>query len=122
MQKSAFPGQKMWPGTFVKTLLVMKLAIVIILATALQVQAVPVTGQHVTLNLKQTEIRKVFKLIEGDGYYRFVYNSELKGLRNKVDFTVKNLPIAETLAALLPAHRVRPRPVSKSRALLRSSD
>ena len=103
MQKTALPGQLMWPGTFLKTLLGMKLTIVIILATTLQVQAVPVTGQRVTLSLKQTEIRKVLKLIEGDGFYRFLYNSDLKGLKNKVDFSAKNLPVTETLAALLPA-------------------
>ena len=80
----------------------MKLAIVIILATTLQVQAVPVIGQQVTLNLKQTEIRKVLKSIEGDGYYRFLYNSDLKGLRNKVDLSAKNFSITETLDALLP--------------------
>jgi TonB-linked SusC/RagA family outer membrane protein len=102
MQKSALPGHKAWSGTLLKPLLVMKLAIVIILATALQVQAVPVIGQHLTLNLKQTEVRKVLKSIESEGYYRFLYNSDLKGLRNKVDLSVKNLAITETLDALLP--------------------
>ena len=102
MQKSALLGHETWPGTLLKTLLVMKLAIVIILATSLQVQATPVMGQSVNLNLKQTEIRKVLKLIEGDGYYRFLYNSDLKGLKNKVDFSAKDLSITESLAALLP--------------------
>ena len=102
MQKSALPGHKTWPGTLLKTLLVMKLAIIIIIATALEVQAVPVIGQHLTLNIKQTEVRKVLKSIESDGYYRFLYNSDLKGLRNKVDLSVKNLAITETLDALLP--------------------
>ncbi|MEO6539971.1 MAG: carboxypeptidase-like regulatory domain-containing protein, partial [Ferruginibacter sp.] len=80
----------------------MKLAIIIVLATTLQVQAIPVIGQHVTLNLKHTEIRKVLKLIEGDGYYRFLYNSDLKGLKNKVDLYATGLTITETLSALLP--------------------
>ena len=103
MQKSALPGCKPWSGTILKTLLVMKLAIIIILTTALQVHAVPVIGQHVTLNLKQTEVRKVLKLIESDGYYRFLYNSELKGLKSKVDFSATNLSISESLTALLPS-------------------
>ena len=60
----------------------MKLVIIFILATTLQVSASPAMGQNVNLNLKQTEIRKVLKLIESDGDYRFLYNSKLKALKN----------------------------------------
>ena len=61
----------------------MKLAIIILFATSLQVSATPAMGQRVNLNLKQTEIKKVLKLIEDDGYYRFLYNSKLKALKSK---------------------------------------
>ncbi|HNH21875.1 MAG TPA: carboxypeptidase-like regulatory domain-containing protein, partial [Ferruginibacter sp.] len=78
----------------------MKLAIVILLATTFQVHAYPAMGQKVNLNLKQTEIRKVLKLIEGDGFYRFLYNSKLKALKNKTDFSASNLTVAESLDRL----------------------
>ncbi len=78
----------------------MKLVILIILATALQAKAIPVMGQYVNLELKKTEIKKVLKLIESDGYYRFLYNSELKELKNKTDFTAKQLGIAASLNLL----------------------
>lgn len=78
----------------------MKLAIIIILTTTLQVNAHPVMGQNVNLNLKQTEIRKVLKLIESDGYYRFLYNSKLKALKNRIDFSALNLPITESLVKI----------------------
>ena len=86
MKKRVLQGHKIWSGTLLKTLLVMKLAIIIILATTLQLQATPIMGQYVSLKLKQTEIKKVLKLIENDGYYRFLYNSDLNGLKSKIDF------------------------------------
>ena len=72
MQKSVLQGHKIWSGTLLKTLLVMKLAIIIILATTIQLHAAPIMGQHVNLQLKQTEIKKVLKLIESDGYLLLV--------------------------------------------------
>ena len=78
----------------------MKLAIIIILTTVLQVKATPTMGQRVNLELKQTEIKKVLKTIENDGYYRFLYNSKLKALKNKLDFSAQDLPLTESLAKL----------------------
>ncbi|MBK6633015.1 MAG: hypothetical protein IPG38_00695 [Chitinophagaceae bacterium] len=90
MQKSVLQGHKIWSGTLLKTLLVMKLAIIIILATTIQLHAAPIMGQHVNLQLKQTEIKKVLKLIESDGYYRFLYNSKLKALKQTGFFCEKS--------------------------------
>ena len=78
----------------------MKLAIIILFATTLQVNANPAMGQKVNLNLKQTEIKKVLKMIEDEGYFRFLYNSKLKALKNKTDFSVQNLSVAESLDKL----------------------
>lgn len=78
----------------------MKLAIIIILTTVLQVNATPTMGQRVNLELKQTEIKKVLKLIENDGYYRFLYNSKLKALKNKMDFSAQDLSLTESLTKL----------------------
>lgn len=79
----------------------MKLVIVLILSTALQVTALPLMGQQpVNVDVKNTEIKKILRLIEQDGYYRFLYNSELKGLKNKVDFLAKQMPIAPALNQL----------------------
>ena len=78
----------------------MKLAIFIILCTALQVRATDAIGQTVSLNVKQTEIRKVLNAIERSGQYRFLYNYELKGLKNKVDFNATDLPVTAALDKL----------------------
>lgn len=79
----------------------MKLAIFIILCTALQVRATDAIGQTVSLNVKQTEIRKVLNAIERSGQYRFLYNYELKGLKTKVDFNAVDLPLTTALDRLL---------------------
>ena len=78
----------------------MKLAIIILFATALQVNANPAAAQRVNLNVKQIEIKKVLKLIEEDGFFRFLYNSKLKALKNKTDFAVQNLSVPESLDKL----------------------
>jgi TonB-linked SusC/RagA family outer membrane protein len=100
MQKNVVQGQKIWSRALLKTLLVMKLTFILILAATLQVRALPIMGQRLSMNVKQTEIKKVLKLIENDGNYRFLYNSDLKGLKSKVDFAVQDLTLKESLAVL----------------------
>lgn len=78
----------------------MKLAIVIILLTGLQVNATATLGQKVSLKTYRTEIKKVLKQIESEGHFRFLYNSDLKDLKTKVDFSAVNLSIEQSLAGL----------------------
>jgi len=78
----------------------MKLAIIIILTATLQVNATPTMGQNINLKLNQTEIKKVLRMIESGGYYRFLYNSSLKDLKTKVNFSAENAPIRESLNQL----------------------
>lgn len=79
----------------------MKLAIFVILLTALQVRAHESHGQTISLELKNTEVRKVLKSIERNSSYRFLYNYDLTGLRNKVDFSVNDLTVTAALDKLL---------------------
>ncbi len=100
MQKSALGGAKLWPQALLKTLLIMKLAIFILLFTAFQVKANPSSGQNVSVSMKNAEIKKVLKTIEGDGNIRFLFNSDLKDLRKKVNFSAENTPVTEALNTL----------------------
>lgn len=83
MQKSVVLGHKKWRRTLLKTLLIMKLAIVITLVSIMQVSATTSLGQKVSVKTNKTEIKKVLKQIENEGYFRFLYNSDLKDLRIK---------------------------------------
>lgn len=82
-----------------KFLLLMKLAILLVLFTAYQVEA-GVFAQTVTVNVKQTEIKKVLNNIEKKGDVRFLYNYELPELKTKVDFSAENLPVRSALDKL----------------------
>ena len=78
----------------------MKLFIVLLFFAAFQVRATDIIGQTVTIRVKQTEIRKVLNAVENQTSIRFLYNYELKALKNKVDFTVIDLPVGEALNKL----------------------
>ena len=57
MQKSVLQGHKIGLRGLLKTLLIMKLAIVIVLFTAFQVKAYPSLGQYISLSMNNTEIK-----------------------------------------------------------------
>ncbi len=83
-----------------KVLLIMKLSFLLILVGALQVSA-NVNGQaKVSLRLSQTEISKALNSIEKQGSYRFLYNSRLEGLKQKINIDVSDSEIREVLNKL----------------------
>ncbi len=101
MKKNGSGGFMRSVPPLLKTLLLMKLSIVFVLLSALHVKANNVNGQNISLDVRQTEIRKVLNEIERDGYYRFLYNYDLKGLKNKIDFTADKMPLDEALNKML---------------------
>lgn len=92
----------------------MKLAVFIILLTALQVQATALNSQNITMELKNTEIKKVLDVIERKSNYRFLYNYDLKGIREKVDFRAENVPVTQALDKLLAESDLSYKLVSKN--------
>jgi len=83
-----------------KALLIMKLSFLLILAGALQVSA-NVNGQiKVSLKLDKVEISKALNTIEKQGTYRFLYNSRLESIRQKIDIDVSNLEIRDVLSQM----------------------
>jgi len=81
-----------------KPLLVMKLTFILLVATFLQVSAATY-AQKVTLSVKKVSIIKVFKQIQAQTNYDFLYNAEdLKKLK-PVTIDVENTPITDVLNA-----------------------
>jgi TonB-linked SusC/RagA family outer membrane protein len=78
----------------------MKLFTILVFFAVFQVQATDVRGQNISLQVKQTEIRKVLTAVERQTNIRFLYNYDLKALKNKVDFNAENLSIPEALNKL----------------------
>lgn len=87
--------------SFLKLFLIMKMTFALILLTAMQVFAGNGNAQNVTLNMKQAEIPKVFRAIEKQSPYRFLYNYDLPALQKKVDVNVKDVPVVNLLNELL---------------------
>ncbi len=87
--------------SFLKLFLIMKMTFALILLTAMQVFAGNGNAQNVTLNLKQTEIPKVFRAIEKQSPYRFLYNYDLPALQKKIDVNVNDVPVTLLLNDLL---------------------
>lgn len=114
MKKSVPLGRSFPTRSLLKILMIMKLAIFIILFSALQVRANDVNGQSINLTVKNTEIRKVLKAIEREGNYRFLYNYDLKGLKSKVNFEASNLSLAEALDKLFAGNELTYKVVNRS--------
>lgn len=56
-----------------------------------------VNGQTVSLDTKDTEIRKILNKIEKQGSFRFLFNSRLDVMKQKVDVSIKNVDITTAL-------------------------
>ena len=122
MKKSEPQGRLLPARSLLKILTIMKLAVFIILFTALQVRANDVNGQNISLDLKNTEIRKILNAIERSGNYRFLYKYELKGLKNKVDYNVSNLPINAALDKLFEGNNLTYKVLNNSLIAVISAD
>src|SRR5437764_798690 len=88
------------PPSLFKLFVAMKLTILLIVLSVCQVQATVHAQGNITLNVQETEIGKVLNKIEKSGEFRFLYNYDLQSLRKKVDISVQNAPLGETLTRL----------------------
>ena len=75
----------------------MKLAIFLLLFTVFQVSASTSSGQTISLNMNNADIKNVLKTIEREGSFRFLFNSDLKDIKKKVNVAANNQTIAEVL-------------------------
>ncbi len=120
--KKSEPRGVLFPRSLLKIFVIMKLAIFIILFSTLQIRAMDLNGQTISLNVKQTEIRKILNTIERNGDYRFLYNYELKGLKNKIDFNVSNLPVNAALDKLFEGNNLTYKILNNNLIAVISSD
>ncbi|HRN56945.1 MAG TPA: carboxypeptidase-like regulatory domain-containing protein, partial [Agriterribacter sp.] len=85
-----------------KIVLLMKLAVIIILSTCLQVSANSYSQEtKLTLNLKKVTISSALRTIESKTDYKFVYSSNFFPSELKIDVQVKNTPVPEILVLIL---------------------
>ncbi len=83
-----------------KVLLIMKVTSFFLIAFALQVSAKGFGQEKLTLHFKKAEIAGILSHIEKQTNYRFLYNEQLRDIRQKVSLHVDEAPIAEALDVL----------------------
>lgn len=86
---------------YTKVLAVMKLTVLLIIMNVMQVSAHVSAQEKVTLKVERMAINQILTTIENQGHFRFVYNSNLKELKQKTSVNVKEASIAEVLQNLL---------------------
>lgn len=106
MKKSRLTGNELLLPELKKLLLVMKLVVLLIVISMCQASAHVYSQQKLTLKFQKTEIARILSSIEKEGTYRFMYNDNLKGIRQKVDLQVTNASISEVLTKLLTGTRL----------------
>lgn len=87
--------------SLLKTILFMKLTLALILVCTLQAVAGDANAQFMNLQMKQAEMPKVFKAIEKQSAYRFLYNYDLLALQKKVDIAMEGASLNGVLDNLL---------------------
>ena len=87
--------------SLLKTFLFMKMTIALILLTTLQAVAGDANAQFVSIQMKQAEMPKVFKAIEKQSDYRFLYNYDLPALQKKMDINVVSESVVGVLDNML---------------------
>ncbi|HMR91393.1 MAG TPA: SusC/RagA family TonB-linked outer membrane protein [Chitinophagaceae bacterium] len=83
----------------------MKLTAALLLFCTLQVSANGFGQEKINLRVKKTAIGGVLRSIEKQTNYRFLYNNDLKEMKDKVSINVENAPLEEVLNLIL--HRTR---------------
>jgi TonB-linked SusC/RagA family outer membrane protein len=81
----------------IKTLLVMKLTTILLIASFLQVTAKTI-GQTISISQRNTSLEKVFKEIHRKTGYQFFYKDEIIQQAKKFDINVKDATIEQVLA------------------------
>ncbi len=87
-----------------KTLLIMKLFIVFLLTSALQVVANEGRSQEtITVDFKKTKLSKALKEIEKNSQFRFVFSNHILKEDFKISVSAKKITITELLSKMLTA-------------------
>lgn len=84
-----------------KALLVMKLTTFLLIVFALNVSATGFGQEKLSFRFKKTEIAGILSSIEKSTHYRFLYNDQLRNIRQRVSLDVQDASIRQTLDQLL---------------------
>jgi TonB-linked SusC/RagA family outer membrane protein len=109
---------------FYKSLLIMKLIIILLTASFLQVSAASY-GQKISITVKDASLKDVFKKLRKQSGYNFLYDSDVLNAAGPVNVSVKDASLEQTLKACFANQPfsyiisqntviIRPRPIAAS--------
>ena len=104
-----------------KPILIMKLTLLFILFCVANSFA-GIRGQSITLSLKETEISKVLTSIEKQGDYRFLFNSRLKDLKQRVSVDFADKEVNDALLELFSGTNLTYKRITGNLIAIRSTD
>lgn len=87
--------------SFIKCLLMTKLAILLLFAFSTQTFAKSYGQKNISLRLENVRLKKVFRAIEDQGFFRFVYKDDILPREQLVSIQVRNASLDEVLAKIL---------------------
>lgn len=119
--KKRQPHKRYFSKELSKALLIMKLAILFILCGVLQTNAGIKAQPNISLNIQNTKIENIFQKIAKQGKYRFLYNDDLKELKEKIDINVKGYTISQTMDVLLKNTGLRYKLLPNNLVVIQSS-
>jgi TonB-dependent starch-binding outer membrane protein SusC len=88
-------------NSFIKYLLMTKIAIFFLFAFSTQSFAKSYGQKNIDLRLEKVQLKKAFKAIENQGFFRFVYRDEILPKDQLVSIRVKDASLDEVLGKLL---------------------
>ena len=100
------PQERYRYKTLLKFILLMKLAFLVVFITCLNVSASVYSQEKISLDLKNTKLSAVLKIIEEKSKYRFVYSSTYVPVNKDVSIKVENTPVTSILREILEHTRL----------------
>jgi TonB-dependent starch-binding outer membrane protein SusC len=88
-------------SSFIKYLLMTKLAILFIILFSTQSFARSYGQRNISLNMEKVQLKKVLKAIESQGFFRFVYKDDILPREQLVSISVKDATLEEVLEKIL---------------------
>src|SRR4051812_9250423 len=85
----------------IKWLMMIKFIILFTVLFSFQSFAYDGRGQSINLKLEKVELKKVFKAIEDQAYFRFVYKDDILPKNQNISINVKNASIDDVLKNVL---------------------
>ena len=100
------PQERYRYKTLLKFILLMKLAFLVVFITCLNVSASVYSQEKISLDVKNTKLSAVLKIIEEKSKYRFVYSSTYVPVNKDVSIKVENTPVTSILREILEHTRL----------------